>query len=225
MEIVLGLALLAVMVPLGIWFGDESAGRAGWRRVLNVHERFDVGEGAFRAAQVERERVEVLRERAPWWVRLLAFTCYLPLSGAILAALPWILGVLMLSERRTGNSLERQANAMLVLAFPFGCWAAKRMASLGRALLSGDEATFRAQLVSTAALEVALNASLLLGAAAIYLGHRAHHDALLLFVAPTLTLLHLALVAFVGLSQTRGVSAPAPSPAAEAPDAAPPTHG
>lgn len=225
MELIFGLGLLAVLVPLGIWLGDESAGRAGWRRVLNIHERYDLGEGAFRAAQIERERVEVLRERAPWWVRLLAFTCYLPLSAAILAALPWILGVLMLTEGRTGNTLERQANAMLVLAFPFGCWAAKRMASLGGALLSGDGGTFRAQLVRTAVLEVALNASLLFGAAAIYVGRHFHRDALPLFVAPTLTLLHLGLVAVVGEWQTRGVSAPLSPPEVEAADAPPPTHG
>ncbi|MEZ4392647.1 MAG: hypothetical protein R3A48_16280 [Polyangiales bacterium] len=223
MEVVLGLALLAVMVPLGIWFGDESAGRAGWRRELHVQERFDLGEGAFRVARVEQERVEVLRERAPWWVRLLALTCYLPLGAAILAALPWILGVLMLTEGRTGNGLERQANAMLVIAFPFGCWAAKRMASLGRALLSGDGETFRAQLRRTAALEVALNASLLFGAAAIFVRFHHHRDALALFVTPTLTLLHLALVAVVGEWQTRGAQAPSPRP--EARDDAPLPHG
>ena len=186
MELIIAVIVLAVLIPLGIWFGDEAGGRAAWRQVIDVREHHALGLGAFRAAEVEIAHSAVLRERAPWWVRLLALTCYVPLSAAILSVFPWLLG-------------------------PVGCFAALRMAGLGRALLGGDEGRFRAALRGTAVLEVALNGALLLGATLLFARYR-RDDALLLLVTPMLSLTHLATVAVVGLRQTHALSEAAPSP-------------
>ena len=69
MELIIGVVVLAVLIPLGIWFGDEAGGRAAWRQVIDVREHHALGLGAFRAAEVEVAHSAVLRERAPWWVR------------------------------------------------------------------------------------------------------------------------------------------------------------
>lgn len=210
MELIIGVVVLAVLIPLGIWFGDEAGGRMAWRQVIDVRERHALGLGAFRAAEVEVAHSAVLRERAPWWLRLLALTCYLPLSAAILSVLPWLLGVLVLAERHSGHAgLDEYAHAMLVCAFPVGCIAALRMAGLGRALLSGDEGRFRASLRGTAVIEVALNGALLLFATLLVLRFP-RAEALLLLVTPALSLAHLATVAVVGLRQTRALADAAP---------------
>ncbi|MFO0627928.1 MAG: hypothetical protein U0325_20295 [Polyangiales bacterium] len=212
MELIIGVVVLAVLIPLGIWFGDEAGGRAAWRQVIDVRERHALGLGAFRAAEVEVAHSAVLRERAPWWLRLLALTCYLPLSAAILSLLPWLLGVLVLAERHSHHAgLDEYAHALLVSAYPVGCIAALRMVGLGRALLGGDEGKFRASLRGTAVLEVALNGALLLGAAALFARFR-RDDALLLGVTPILSLAHLAAVAAIGLRQTRALTAVSPQP-------------
>jgi len=219
-ELLIGLLVPAVLIPIVVWFVDEGNGRTAWRREARIHERFDLGEGAFRATHVDHARTEVLRSRAPFWVRLLAFTSYLPLGVAILALVPWFVGVLMLNERR-GHHFHEYANTMLVIAYPFGCWAAVRMAALGRALLSGHEARFRGSLGPTLVVELTLNAALLLGAFLLSLRHP-HADAWMLFVAPLVTLSHLALMATVGLRQTRKLTlarTDSEAPPAPAPDA------
>jgi hypothetical protein len=210
-ELIIGVVVLAVLIPLGIWFGDEAGGRAAWRQVIDVREHHALGLGAFRAAEVEVAHSAVLRERAPWWVRLLAGTCYVPLSAAILSVLPWLLGVVVLAERYHRHAgLDEYAHAMLVCAYPVGCFAALRMVGLGRALLGGDEGRFRAALRGAAVLEVALNGALLLGATLLFARYR-RDDALLLFVAPTLSLAHLTAVAIIGLRQTRALTDTAPT--------------
>ena len=215
MEVILGVVILAVLIPIGMWFGDEAGGRAAWRQVLDVREQHTLGLGAFRAAEVEVAHSAVLRERAPWWLRLLALTCYLPLSAAIVSALPWVLGVVVLAERHSGHAgLDEYAHAMLVCAFPVGCFAAGRMAGLGRALLGGDEGRFRASLRGTATIEGFLNGALLLGAAMLFARFR-RDEALFLFVAPMLSLAHLAAVAAIGLRQTRALTEAAPTPRPE----------
>lgn len=212
MEIIIAVVVLAVLIPLGIWFGDEAGGRAAWRQVIDVREHHALGLGAFREADVEVAHSAVLRERAPWWLRLFALTCYVPLSAAILSLLPWLLGVVVLVERNARQAgLDEYAHAMLVCAYPVGCFAALRMAGLGRALLGGDEGRFRAALRGAAVLEVALNGALLLGATLLFARYR-RDDALFLFVAPTLSLAHLAAVAVVGLRQTRALSDVSPTP-------------
>jgi hypothetical protein len=211
-ELIIGVIVLAVLIPLGIWFGDEAGGRAAWRQVIDVREHHALGLGAFRAAEVEVAHRAVLRERAPWWVRLLSLTCYVPLSGAILSVFPWLLGVLVLAERHSRHAgLDEYAHAMLICAYPVGCFAALRMAGLGRALLGGDEGRFRAALRGTAVLEVALNGALLLGATLLFARYR-RDDALLLLVTPMLSLAHLVTVAVVGLRQTRALAEAAPDP-------------
>lgn len=215
MEIIVGVVILAVLIPLGIWFGDEAGGRAAWRQVLDVRERHAVGLGAFRAAEVEVAHRAVLRERAPWWLRLLALTCYVPLSAAIVSALPWVLGVVVLAERHSHHAgLDEYAHALLVCAFPVGCFAAGRMAGLGRALLGGDEGRFRASLRGAAWIEVPLNGALLVFAALFTLSFR-RAEALLLGVVPALSLAHLAAVALVGLRQIRALTEAAPAPRPE----------
>lgn len=212
MEVIIAVVILAVLIPLGIWFGDEAGGRAAWRQVIDVRERHALGLGAFRATEVEVAHSAVLRERAPWWLRLLALTCYLPLSAAILSLLPWLLGVVVLAERHGRHAgLDEYAHAMLVCAYPVGCFAAVRMVGLGRALLGGDEGSFRASLRGTAVIEVALNGALLLGASLLFARFR-RDEALFLCVAPMLSLAHLAAVAVVGLRQTRALTETAPTP-------------
>lgn len=215
MEVIIGVVVLAVLVPLGIWFGDEAGGRSAWLQVIDVRERHALGLGAFRAAEVEVAHSAVLRERAPWWLRLVALTCYLPLSAAILSLLPWLLGVVVLAERHSHHAgLDEYAHAMLVCAYPAGCFAAARMVGIGRALLGGDEGRFRASLRGTAVIEVALNGALLLGAAMLFVRFR-RDEALLLFVTPMLSLAHLAAVAVIGLRQTRALAEAAPTPRPE----------
>lgn len=212
MEIIIAVVVLAVLIPLGIWFGDEAGGRAAWRLVVDVREHHALGVGAFRATEVEVAHSAVLRERAPWWLRLLALTCYFPLGAAILSLLPWLLGVVVLAERHGHHAgLDEYAHAMLVCAFPVGCFAAVRMVGLGRALLRGDELSFRTALRGAAVIEVALNGALLLGATLLFARYR-HDEALLLLVTPMLSLAHLAAVAVVGLRQTHALSEAAPSP-------------
>jgi hypothetical protein len=211
-EIIISVVVLSVLIPLGIWFGDEAGGRVAWRQVIDVREHHALGLGAFRAAEVEVAHSAVLRERAPWWVRLLALTCYLPLSAAILSGLPWLLGVLVLAERHGRQAgFDEYTQAMLVCAYPVGCFAALRMAGLGRALLGGDEGRFRAALRGTAALEVALNGALLLGAMVLFARYRRDEIGLFL-VTPMLSLTHLVTVAVVGLRQTRALTDAAPMP-------------
>lgn len=215
MEVIIGVVLLAVLVPLGIWFGDEAGGRAAWRQVIDVREHHALGLGAFRAAEVEVAHRAVLRERAPWWLRLLALTCYLPLSAAILSLLPWILGVVVLAERHGHHAgVDEYAHAMLVCAYPVGCFAAVRMVGLGRALLGGDALGFRAALRGTAVIELALNGALLLGASLLFVRFR-RDEALLLLITPMLSLAHLAAVAVIGLHQTRALGDATPPPRPE----------
>ncbi len=215
MEVIIGVVVLAVLVPLGIWFGDEAGGRSAWLQIIDVRERHALGLGAFRATEVEVAHSAVLRERAPWWVRLIALTCYLPLSAAILSLLPWLLGVVVLAERHGRHAgLDEYAHAMLVCAYPVGCFAAVRMVGLGRALLGGDALSFRASLRGAAVIEVALNGALLLGATLLFARFR-RDDALLLLVVPTLSLAHLAAVAVIGRRQTRALADAAPTPRPE----------
>lgn len=209
MELIIGVGLLALLLPIAIWLGDEHAGRARWRRVLDVRETLTLGEGAFREVTIESSREELLRERAPWWVRALALSCYLPIGAAIVSALPWLLGAMILTERNRLHGLEGGAHLMLVIAYPIGCWAAVRMAGLGRALLSGDRARFFDRLWSTAPIQLTLNVSLLVGALALFIRYRSD-QALWLFIAPSMTLAQLGVVAWVGATQTdapRGASA------------------
>lgn len=195
-------AVTSVLVPLLIWMGDESAGRSRWARVARTTETVTLGRGAFRGSVAQIERVEVLRKRAPWWVRGIALTCYLPGGAAVLAALPWVVGVLWASEAQRHRGLERDANLLLVIVYPFGCWAAARMWSLGRALLSGSAEGFREALARAAIVEVPLNVFIALGAVGIALSHR-HVDGLLLAVAPIVTLSQLAGVSIAGSTQLR----------------------
>ncbi len=202
MEIIVVVSLLGLLIPLGIWFADEARGRAGWLRETRIDARFDLGGGAFRETHLAVTHTEVTQTRAPWWVRLVALTCYLPSGVALVAGVPWCVGLLILTDHHNQNDLGASANGMLILAYPFGCWAAVRMAALGRALLSGDGARFRATLQTTAALQIGLNGALLLGALGILLTYR-RQEALGLFIAPLITLAQLALVGSVGLRQTR----------------------
>jgi hypothetical protein len=190
--------LVAVLVPLVAWFLDESSGRPGWLKLAQVREHFRLGDGAFRAAQVDQTRTEVLRDRAPWSVRLVALSCYLPLGVAILSALPWLLGVLLMSERRYMHGLDAQVNGMLVAVFPVGCWAATRMWSLGRALLNSNHARFHGALPATTVLQVCLNGAIVVAAVVMAIRHPHRQEVWLLLVAPTLTLVQLAVVAAVG---------------------------
>jgi len=147
---------------------------------------------------VEVERAEVLRERAPWGVRALALTCYLPVGAAIVTALPWCVGVLMtFDHHRHSENLDSMALKLLVCVFPFGCWAAARMWSLGRALLSGSAAQFRDRLERAAWVVVPLNLAILFGAAVVTLASR-HVEGLWLAVTPLATLSQIIAVALAG---------------------------
>lgn len=207
--------LVAVLVPLVAWFLDESGGRPGWLKLAQVREHFRLGDGAFRAAQVDQTRTEVLRDRAPWSVRLLALSCYLPLGVAILTALPWLLGVVLMSERRFMHGLDGQVNGLLVAVFPVGCWAATRMWSLGRALLNGDHARFTSALPATTALQVGLNGAIVVAAVVMAVRHPHRQEVWLLLVAPTFTLAQLAAVAAVGWRHLRPEPARFVAPDAE----------
>jgi signal transduction histidine kinase len=218
-EILFAVVVLGVVVPVVFWLGDESAGRAGWRRVAELRETISLGEGPFRGGSVDVSRTEVRRTRAPWWVTLLALTCYLPSGVAVMAALPWLLGVLVLFDRGTMHpGFDRAADAMLVLAYPFGCWAALRMGALGRALLSGDRARFTAALSRASWVELPLNGALLLGALALTLTYR-NADGCALALAPLATLAQLAAVALTGHAQLDAAS-PEATTSAEQPLAA-----
>lgn len=198
MEVIIGLLVTGVLVPLAVWFGDESAGRARWRRVARRVETISLGDSAFRGGSVEVERAEVLRERAPWWVRGLALTCYLPVGAAIVTALPWCVGVLMtFDHHRHSENLDSMALKLLVCVFPFGCWAAARMWSLGRALLSGCAAEFRDRLERAAWVVVPLNLVILFGAVVVALASR-KVEGLWLAVTPLATLSQLTAVALAG---------------------------
>lgn len=204
MEILLVVVpVVAVLVPLVAWFLDESSGRPGWLKLAQVREHFRLGDGAFRAAQVDQTRTEVLRDRAPWSVRLVALSCYLPLGVAILTGLPWLLGVVLMSERRFMHGLDGQVNGLLVAVFPVGCWAATRMLSLGRALLSSDHARFTRALPATTALQVGLNGAIVVAAVVMALRHPHRQEVWLLLVAPALTLAQLGVVAAVGWHHLR----------------------
>lgn len=200
MEALIGIVVAGVLVPLAVWLGDESAGRARWRRVARRNETISLGDSAFRGGSVQVERAEVLRERAPWWVRGLALTCYLPVGAAIVTALPWCLGVLMMSERHRHESLDAQALTLLVMVYPFGCWAAVRMWSLGRALLSGSATEFRDRLARAAWVVVPLNVAILLGALFVTFSTR-KVDGMLLAVTPLATLAQITAVALAGARQ------------------------
>jgi len=203
-ELLVALALIAVvglLGPLVAWYSDEHKGRSNWIRVLRATETFSLGVGAFRGTSVEVHRDEVLRDRAPWWVRLLALTCYLPVGAALLSGLPWLVGVLFLFDRNASTwGFDLYANALLVAVYPFGCWAAARMSSLGSALMSGDPDHLRASLASASWVVVPLNAAILVGSFALSLRFRSA-DAGLLAVAPVLTLMQLTAVATAGLRQ------------------------
>ncbi len=207
MELLVALAVIAfvgLLGPLVAWSSDEHKGRANWTRVFRATETFSLGLGAFRGTSVEVHRDEVLRDRAPWWVRLLALTCYLPVGAALLSGLPWLVGLLFLFDRNASTwGFDLYANAMLVAVYPFGCWAAARMSALGGALMSGDPDRFRPSLASASWVVVPLNAAILVGSFALSL--RFHSaDAVLLAVAPVITLMQLAAVATAGLRQVDG---------------------
>lgn len=220
MELFVGVILLGVLLPVAMWLGDESSGRASWRRVTTLTEHLDLGQGAFRAQQVELAHQTVLRERAPWWVRLVALSCYLPIGAAVVAALPWIVGCLFAAERG-GRGLDAHANAVLVVAYPFGVWAAVRMARLGRALLGGERERFREALGGTALLQLVLNAAISAAGLALYARYR-RDDALMLLIAPAITIAQTALVGLVGLRETSSEPrAVALDPAAETAPSAP----
>lgn len=197
MEVILGVLVTGVLVPLAVWFGDESAGRARWRHVDRRVETISLGDSAFRGGSVAVEHAALTRERAPWWVRGLALTCYLPIGAAIVCALPWLLGVMMALKPMHHNDLEQMANGFLVCVYPFGVWAAARLWSVGRALLSGSASTFRDALARASWVEVPLNVIILVGAAVIAASSR-RVEALWLAVTPLAQLAQLAGVAVAG---------------------------
>lgn len=192
------IAVVGVVGPLVAWAVDEDSGRLRWVRVQRTTETLALGEGAFRGARVDVAHERTLRDRAPLGVRLLAFTCYLPLGAALITALPWLVGLLFLFERNTHHwGSDLWVNAVLVPVYPFGCWAAARMYALGGALLSGDAPRFRQALGAAAAVVVPLNVAILLAALGLMLRFR-HEPMWLLMVTPALTLTQLGLVALAG---------------------------
>jgi len=222
MELLFVLAIIAVVGVLGpliAWASDEHAGRFRWVRVLRSTESFALGAGAFRGAQVDVTSERTLRDRAPAWVRLVAFTCYLPLGAALLAGLPWLLGVMFLFDTSNRNwGFDLWANAVLVPVFPFGCWAAARMYRLGHTLLAGDLRPFREALASATMVVVPLNVSILV--AALWLTARFPHDpAWMLMVTPMLTLTQFALVVAAGRRHLGDEDGEAPGEVAPPPDA------
>ncbi len=219
--LVVVIGAVGVLGPLLAWSSEEHRGRGNWTRIRRATETFSLGLGAFRGASVAVHHDRVLRDRAPWWLRLLAFTCYLLAGAAILSGLPWLVGVLFLFDRSPNmGGFDAHANALLVAVYPFGCWAAARMSTLGGALMSGDATRFRDALRGASLVVVPLNAAILLGAFALALRFP-HSDAWLLAVTPLVALLQLGGVAAAGRQvdacaaacQTPGDSCGADAPA------------
>ncbi|MFO0609813.1 MAG: hypothetical protein U0324_42030 [Polyangiales bacterium] len=201
MELLFVLAIIAVVGVLGpliAWASDENAGRFRWVRVLRSTESFDLGAGAFRGTRVDVTSERTTRDRAPLWVRLVAFTCYLPLGAALIAGLPWLLGVMFLFDSPGHHwDFEQSVNAVLVPAYPLGCWAAARMHRVGLTLLAGDLRPFREALSAATMVVVPLNVAIL--AAALWLAARFPYGAAgMLMVTPMLTLTQFALVVAAG---------------------------
>jgi hypothetical protein len=194
----MALVLACVIVTLVAWAMDEHAGRSRWMRIERAQTSLVLGEGAFREATVTLHHAWLARDRAPCLVRLLALSCYAPLGASVALGVPWGLGLAFLGcYVDSAWRCDLWANALLVSAYPFGCWAALRMHRLGRALLGGELTTCRESFASAIKVVVPLNLAIVSGALALVSYFSEHDTAWWLIVVPCVTFVQVALIAAV----------------------------
>ena len=128
----------------------EGAWRSRWHLADTREDDLKLeGQGAFREATVRATVAAVQRDRAPGWLRLMAFSCWFLGQMVIPGFLAWCLGLLMLGQLQ--QSHDPVGPVMMAAFFP-GAWCAWLLWRAGSSLVRGerdpaDRATRRAAVV------------------------------------------------------------------------------
>lgn len=166
----LGGAIGVLAIPSMTSLFVEGAWRSRWHLEDTREDDLSVeGQGVFREATVRATVAAVKRDRAPGWLRAMAFSCWFLGQMVIPGFLVWCVGLLMLDKLQT----DPAAMVLMTSFFP-GAVCAGLLWRAGASLVRGerdraDRATRRA-----ATVIVGYNALVLVGAGAWFSTH--HRD-------------------------------------------------
>ncbi len=134
-------AFVVLLVPTLASAMAEDRWRHRWVRGSSRAATLDVvGQGAFRGAPIHARVPVVLRDRAPGWVRFVAFTCWFVGQAALLWGLVGGLSLLIVLTLG-GGEISRDAMPVLALMSAWAllnAWGATLVWRAGSALLRGE---------------------------------------------------------------------------------------